>query len=164
MIQDESLGVSGSAPDEEPDHLAKGRMTIWEHLAEFRKTLKGKDVVILQPTSKAPQPGEQPGAPAPPNAALTLPPRSTLSPLQKLLAGLKLDINQATVAELRALPDLGDGLAQAIAAARRAKPLGCEAELLRISGLGASRLRRVLPYLKPLPRRCSSAPPPPAWR
>jgi sec-independent protein translocase protein TatC len=41
LIQDETLGMSdpGDEVDDEPDHLAKGRMTIWEHLAEFRMRL-----------------------------------------------------------------------------------------------------------------------------
>jgi len=34
-------------PTDEPDHLAKGRMTIWEHLAEFRTRLIRSVVAIL---------------------------------------------------------------------------------------------------------------------
>jgi DNA uptake protein ComE-like DNA-binding protein len=80
-----------------------------------------------------------------------------LSPQQLLLADIKLDINQASAAELRALPEIGEGLAQAIVTARRAAPLRCTADLSRIAGFGSGRLGRVLPFLKPLPEQCSNA-------
>src|SRR5688572_5677196 len=71
-----------------------------------------------------------------------------LSAEQAQLADLKLDINAASVAELVALPDVGERLARAIVEARRAVPLRCESALLRLVGPG--RLARLRPFLKPL--------------
>jgi hypothetical protein len=75
-----------------------------------------------------------------------------LSPEQAQLADVKLDINAASVAELVALPDIGERLARAIVEARRAVPLRCESALLRL--LGPGRLARLRPFLKPLPKSC----------
>jgi DNA uptake protein ComE-like DNA-binding protein len=78
-----------------------------------------------------------------------------LSPEQLLLADIKLDITRASVAALRALPEVGEGLAQRIVATRQQTGLRCEADLLRVPGLSAARLARLLPFLKGLPKRCS---------
>jgi len=89
----------------------------------------------------------RPAAPAP-----TIGAASRLSPEQAQLADIKLDINTASVAELVAMPDVGDRLAAAIVEARRARPLRCESALLQI--VGAGRLARLRPFLKPLPKGC----------
>lgn len=75
-------------------------------------------------------------------------------PQRLFLAGIKLDINQATMEELVALPGIGPGLAQAIVHSRTNRPLRCAADLQRIAGLGASRIARIQPFLQPLRERC----------
>jgi len=77
-----------------------------------------------------------------------------LTPQQLLISGTRLDINQATEAQLVALPEIGEGLARAILAARTQGPLACWAALENIPGIGSRRARRVAPFLRPLPRTC----------
>lgn len=77
-----------------------------------------------------------------------------LTPQQLLISGARLDINLATEAQLVALPEIGEGLARAILAARSKDPLECWAALESIAGIGSRRARRVAPFLRPLPRTC----------
>jgi hypothetical protein len=83
--------------------------------------------------------------------------RRRMAPKRLLVAGIKLDINRASVEELVALPEIGEGLARAIATerARRPGPLRCQEDLSGIPGLGARRVRRILPFLQALQPTCS---------
>lgn len=84
------------------------------------------------------------------------PPRR-MAPRRLLAVGVRLDPQTATAAELEALPEIGPGLARRIIetrqqrAARGEPPLARRADLLQISGLGERRLKRLLPFLIPLP-------------
>lgn len=80
---------------------------------------------------------------------VVVPAASSRVPEQAQLADIKLDINQASLAELIALPDVGERLATTVLVAR---PFGCDAALLQIVGPG--RLLRLRPFLKPLPKNC----------
>lgn len=81
------------------------------------------------------------------------------STLRSLLAGIPVDLQQATEAELLALPDLGPARARSLMAARQANRLRCLPDLARVLGLGPLRLRRLLPFVKPLPQDCPPAHP-----
>jgi hypothetical protein len=79
---------------------------------------------------------KRPGTPAPRRMAAT----------RLLLAGGKIDLNRATLEDLVALPEIGEGLARAILAERARGPFVCEADLLRLAmvrGLGEKRLGRL---------------------
>lgn len=84
-------------------------------------------------------------------------PPARMAPRRLLAAGVLLDPRTATAAELEALPEVGPGLARRIVEARtareqRGEPSGfCQADLRRIPGLGERRLKRLLPFLVPLP-------------
>lgn len=78
-------------------------------------------------------------------------PLARMAPGRLLTAGIALDLNQATIDELQALPDIGPALAARMVAARRAAPFRSRRELLRVPGIGPERLRGLLPFLRPLP-------------
>jgi len=77
-----------------------------------------------------------------------------MAPQRLLLAEVRLDINRATLGELIALPEIGEGLANAIIAARARGPLRCQPDVAQIPGVGFKRLARIMPFLKSLPARC----------
>lgn len=70
------------------------------------------------------------------------------------MAGARLDLNRATEAELVALPEIGEGLARSILAARLRGPLACWVELEDIPGIGSRRARHLASFVLPLPRSC----------
>lgn len=78
------------------------------------------------------------------------PPRR-MAPERLLAAGVPLDPQTASTAELEALPDLGPALARRLVEARATTPLSSRAALLAIPGIGPHRLARLLPFLIPLP-------------
>lgn len=84
-------------------------------------------------------------------------PPGRMAPRRLLAAGVRLDPQTATAAELEALPEVGAGLARRIIQARtqrasnREPPRWRQADLLQIPGLGERRLKRLLPFLIPLP-------------
>ena len=80
-----------------------------------------------------------------------LAPRSRMAPGRLLTVGVLLDANAATVEELQALPDIGPALAARIVAARRVQPFRARRDVLRVPGIGAERLRGLLPFLVELP-------------
>lgn len=81
------------------------------------------------------------------------------SALRSLLAGVPVDLQEATEADLLALPDLGPARARNLIAARQAFRLRCLPDLARVLGLGSLRMRRLLPFVKPLPQDCPPAHP-----
>lgn len=84
-------------------------------------------------------------------------PRPRMAPRRLMLSEIKLDINRATAEELIALPEIGAGLSRAILAARAQRGrLRCQADLEQVPGLGARRLRRILPFIEPLSESCLS--------
>lgn len=85
-------------------------------------------------------------------AAVVISGSRRLSAEQAQLLDIKLDINTASLAELIALPEVGDGLAGVILEARRKARFGCEAALLQL--VGAGRLSRLRPFLQPLSKSC----------
>lgn len=84
-------------------------------------------------------------------------PRPRMAPRRLMLSGVRLDINRATAEELIALPEIGAGLSRAILKARAQHGrLRCQADLEQVPGLGARRLRRILPFIEPLSESCLS--------
>ncbi len=77
-----------------------------------------------------------------------------LSGQRALLAGQPVDVQQADLADLIALPEIGETLARSIVAARQAGQLRCQAQLAAVPGLGSQRMRRLLRYIAPLPQDC----------
>ena len=70
-----------------------------------------------------------------------------------LAADFKLDVNQASWAELAVLPGIGQKLAQAIVAYReQTGPFEQVEDLLEVRGIGPAKLAKLQPYLTPLPR------------
>lgn len=81
---------------------------------------------------------------------LSGPPRR-MAPERRLAAGVPLDPETASAAELEALPDVGPQLARRIIEARLHRPLRSRSALLSVPGVGPHRLSRIAPYLIPLP-------------
>jgi competence protein ComEA len=67
---------------------------------------------------------------------------------RQLALGLPIDPNEASQADLEALPDVGPALAQAIVTARRQRRFLTEVDLLAVRGLGPKRLAKLRPYLQ----------------
>lgn len=108
----------------------------------------GEGLLCLQPnaaglatglTAQRSQPGDHPPA-----------------GLRAVLAGIPIDLQTATAAELTTLPEIGEASAQSLVAARVAGRLRCQADLAGIRGLSRQRLRRLLTFARPLPRVCPS--------
>lgn len=73
-----------------------------------------------------------------------------MAPERLLTARVRLDLAQASAEELAALPEVGPRLAERIVAARAQGGLRTRADLLRVPGIGARRLRMLAPFLQPL--------------
>ena len=73
-----------------------------------------------------------------------------MAPERLLTARVRLDLAQASAGELAALPEVGPRLAERIVAARAQGGLRTRADLLRVPGIGARRLRQLAPFLQPL--------------
>lgn len=87
-------------------------------------------------------------------------PPARMAPRRLLAAGVLLDPQTATAAELEALPEVGAELARRIIQTRQTRqqrdsngepPRWRKADLLQVPGLGERRLTRLLPFLIPLP-------------
>jgi competence protein ComEA len=79
-------------------------------------------------------PGPAPAATAPGRLPATI----------RLTLGLRLDLNRATAAELRALPRIGPGLSRRIVDDRRRRgPFSRVEELARVRGIGPATVRAV---------------------
>ena len=84
-------------------------------------------------------------------------PPARMAPRRLLAAGVQLDPQTATTAELEALPEVGAELARRIIQTRQQRDANGEpprwrrADLLRVPGLGERRLKRLLPFLIQLP-------------
>ena len=119
----------------------------------------GRGLVCMSAQDAAKQ-GLQAGQRWSPEAALAPQPEPQRpAALRSLLAGVPVDLQQATEAELLALPDLGPARARSLMAARQANGLRCHSDLARVLGLGSLRLRRLLQFVKPLPQDCPPAHP-----
>lgn len=71
-----------------------------------------------------------------------------------LLLGRPIDLNEATVEELQALPGIGPGLARRIAEDRaRRGPFGAPEELVRVRGLGPVRASALEGLVRASPER-----------
>ena len=81
---------------------------------------------------------------------LSGPPRR-MAPERRLAAGVPLDPQTASAAELEALPDIGPQLARSLIEARQHWPLCSRSALLSVPGVGPHRLARIAPHLIPLP-------------
>jgi hypothetical protein len=81
---------------------------------------------------------------------LSGPPRR-MAPERRLAAGVPLDPETASAAELEALPDVGPQLARRMIEARLHRPLRSRSALLSVPGVGPHRLARIAPFLIPLP-------------
>ena len=112
----------------------------------------GQGVVCLEPAQAA-QLDLVPGEvwPLGPHGERLSGPPARMAPLRRLAAGVPLDPQLASAAELEALPDLGPALARQIVEFRDHLPLRSRAALLRVPGIGPHRLARITPYLTPLP-------------
>jgi competence protein ComEA len=76
------------------------------------------------------------------------PPRGLFGP-ERLVLGLRVDVNAAAVDDLAAVPGLSPRLAAAIVAERaRAGPYEDLDGLLRVRGIGPARLERARPHLE----------------
>lgn len=76
-------------------------------------------------------------------------PRRALAGGERVLLGLRLDVNRASAEDLAALPGIGPGLATAIAADRERRGRFPDVESLRrVRGIGPSRLARLRPWLE----------------
>lgn len=75
-------------------------------------------------------------------------PPNRMSGERQLALGLPIDPNEASQADMEALPDVGPALAQAIVTARRQRRFQTEADLLSVRGLGPKRLAKLRPYLQ----------------
>lgn len=76
-------------------------------------------------------------------------PRRALAGGERVLLGLRLDVNRASAEDLAALPGIGPGLAAAIAADReRRGPFPDVESLRRVRGIGPTRLERLRPWLQ----------------
>jgi len=73
----------------------------------------------------------------------------TLTGRGSLLAGTRLDVNQATAADLEAVPGIGTVIGAAIVSDRTANGPFCPLEsLTRVKGIGDKKLERFSAYLK----------------
>lgn len=111
----------------------------------------GEGLVCLQPTAagvslgldaRLPQAGDRPP-----------------TGLRAVLAGMPIDLQTATAAELATLPEIGAVSAGSLVAAREAGRLRCQEDLAAVRGLGQQRLRRLLTFVRPLPQVCPSVHP-----
>ncbi len=66
-----------------------------------------------------------------------------MSGVALLSLGLEIDLNQATVEDLIALPGIGPVLARRIQARAGEKPFSAVEELVEISGIGPKKMARV---------------------
>lgn len=64
-----------------------------------------------------------------------------------LMYGLPIEVNAATADDLRALPGIGQGLAERMVEGRRAGPYCSPADLVRVSGFGARRIEALSRHL-----------------
>ena len=62
-------------------------------------------------------------------------------------AGMMVNINQATQAELEALPNIGPSKAQAIVEHRAKRPFKKVEDLMRVKGIGRKTFNKLRPYL-----------------
>jgi len=62
-------------------------------------------------------------------------------------AGMMVNINQATQAELEALPNIGPSKAQAILEHRAKRPFKKVEDLMRVKGIGRKTFNKLRPYL-----------------
>jgi competence ComEA-like helix-hairpin-helix protein len=70
----------------------------------------------------------------------------------RLLLGIKLEINQATAAELQALPRIGPKLAQRVVELRRrGGPFLSVEDLQRVKGIGPATVERLRPLVRVVP-------------
>ena len=77
---------------------------------------------------------------------------------EPLTARFQVDINTADLPELMQLPGIGETLAQQIIDSRKAAgPFVDQDDLRRVSGIGAKRMDRIRPYLRPIPGRANIA-------
>jgi competence protein ComEA len=67
---------------------------------------------------------------------------------QKFLAGRRVDVNRATMAEISELPGVSDKVAQAVIAERgRIGRFRHPADLLGVAGIKEKRLHKILPFI-----------------
>src|SRR5262249_13574036 len=66
---------------------------------------------------------------------------------EALTAGIVIDVNRATVADLQRLPGIGPVLAQRIIAERDKRPFSTIEDLRRVSGIGPKTLEKLRPYI-----------------
>lgn len=92
-----------------------------------------------RPAERCPAPVEVPGEGVACGGAPGLRARP-MSAHRRLALGVPLDVNRATVEELTALTGVGPHLARAIA---RARPFRSPEDLLRVRGIGRTRLARL---------------------
>lgn len=72
----------------------------------------------------------------------------TLTGRGSLLAGVKLDVNQATAADLEAVPGIGKAIGEAIVSERMANGPFCPlTALTRVKGIGEKKLQKFSAYL-----------------
>ncbi len=75
-------------------------------------------------------------------------PRRDLTGRERLLAGVLIDVNAATPEDLAAVPGLSARLAVSVVAERICKgPFKSLDDLIRVRGIGPTRLARARPYL-----------------
>jgi competence protein ComEA len=66
---------------------------------------------------------------------------------KKVLPSERIDVNHATVAELRRLPGIGPTLSQRIVETREEKPFRSVEDLRRVRGIGAKTVERLRPHV-----------------
>ena len=83
---------------------------------------------------------------------LRIPRRGTLSIRQRYLLGKRVDINKASLAEIRELPGISEEVADAVLAERnRIGTFRAPEDLLSVKGIKARRLQKILPFLAEMP-------------
>ena len=74
--------------------------------------------------------------------------KGPLTVRQKFLAGVRVDVNRATMAEISALPGISDKVARSVIAERkRVGRFRRPADLLGVAGIKEKRLDKILPFL-----------------
>lgn len=125
-------------------HLSPGAPAVVLGCAEVTGLATGDDVVVLclDDARLASCVGRRAG-----RVHRACEPAEPLPGAVLLMYGLPIELNAATADDLRALPGIGQGLAERMVEGRRAGPYCSPADLERVSGLGSRRVEALSRHL-----------------